>query len=301
MNMTSFQQLCDLMRKKSAAYSSLWLKSREEFGEEWEKEISINISKVFGETNNQRWEEAVKGYLAFCIDALRAMNFFEKHGRYRATSYADCVKLCYHSPDYMKLRYLPGQYLSHYIWPHHHKMLQHFIKELLPSVEEDVSLFFEVGVGCGMYSQKTLEVLSEARGIGFDISDYALEFTYRVVEAHGFADRYEICNQDIVKKTPVKKADLVICQEVLEHLEDPESFIKGLYKATRSGGWGYITAAVNAAHTDHIYLYRSPGEVRKQIEAAGWKIFDVQVEENYPEKPKEFRPTIAGFLARKEP
>ena len=300
MNMTAFQQLYELMRKKSAIHSSLWLKSREEFGEEWEREISINISRVFGETNNLQWEEAVSGYAAFCIDALKAQIFFEKNGRYKAASYADCLELCYHNPDYMKLRYLPGQYLSHYIWPHHQRMLRHYIKELIPEIRDEISLFFEVGVGCGMYSQKTLEGIPETLGIGFDISNYALEFTYRVAEAHGLSDRYEVRNQDIVEKIPEKKADFVISQEVIEHLENPESFISGLYKATRSGGWGYISAAVNAAHTDHIYLYRSPDSVKKQIEASGWKILDVQIEENYPEKPKEFRPTIAGFFVRKD-
>jgi SAM-dependent methyltransferase len=288
------------MCKKSVIHAPLWLKSREEFGEEWEREISTNIARVFGETNNPRWEEAVSGYIAFCIDALKAQTFFEKNGRYKAASYADCVKLCYHSPDYMKLRYLPGQYLSHYIWPHHQRMLQHYFKELLPRIKEEVSLFFEVGVGCGMYSQKTLEGMSKSRGIGFDISDYALEFTSRVVEAHGLADRYEVRNQNIVQNKPEDRADFVISQEVLEHLEDPETFIYALYEITRSGGWGYITAAVNAAHTDHIYLYRSPNDVKKQIEASGWKILDVQIEANYPDKPKEIRPTIAGFFVKKE-
>ena len=199
----------------------------------------------------------------------------------------------------MKLRYLPGQYLSHYIWPHHQRMLQHYFKELVPQISDEVSLFYEVGVGCGMYSQKTLEALPSARGIGFDISDYALEFTYRVVQSHGMANRYEVRNQDIIEDAPDRKADLIISQEVLEHLEDPETFISALYDVTRNGGWGYITAAINAAHTDHIYLYRSPNEVQEQVEMAGWKVLDVQTAENYPEKPREFRPTIAGFFCKK--
>lgn len=299
MSTSVFQQLCELMRNKCAIYFPLWSKSREDFGEEWEREISIYISKAFGETYNPLWEEAVKGYAAFCTDALKAQAYFERHGQYKASSYADCVKLCYHSPDYMKLRYLPGQYLSHYIWPHHQRMLRHYVKELIPMINGEVSLFYEVGVGCGMYSQKTLEGIPRVRGIGIDISDYALEFTYRIIKAHGFGDRYEIRNQDITKQIPEEKADFVISQEVLEHLEDPMTFIDSLYKVVRPGGWGYITAAINAGHADHIYLYHSPDDVKRQIEKSGWKVCVVQIEESYPEKPKELRPTIAGFLARK--
>jgi 2-polyprenyl-3-methyl-5-hydroxy-6-metoxy-1,4-benzoquinol methylase len=287
------------MQAKYPAYSSLWLKSLEEFGEDWEKEISINITKVFGETFNHKWEEAVRGYAEFCTEALRAQVFFEKHGHYKASSYLECVEQCYHNADYMKVRYLPGQYLSHYIWPHHQRMLHHYVNDLLPLIEKEVSLFYEVGVGCGLYSQKTLEKIPNVKGIGIDISDYALEFTHEVVKLHGMADRYKVMNSNIIDSPLTEKADFVISQEVLEHLENPEAFIAGLFEATRYGGWGYITAAINAAHTDHIYLYRSTEEVQKQIESVGWRTMDMQVEENYPNRPKEFRPTIVGFFVKK--
>ena len=97
----------------------------------------------------------------------------------------------------------------------------------------------------------------------------------------------------------IRKADFVICQEVLEHLEEPDQMVNRLFDSVKSGGQGYITAAINAGHTDHIYLYRKPEEVEAQIAAAGWEVVDVQIESNYKEKPIEFRPTIAGYLTRK--
>ncbi|MCB0344572.1 MAG: methyltransferase domain-containing protein, partial [Bdellovibrionales bacterium] len=105
--------------------------------------------------------------------------------------------------------------------------------------------------------------------------------------------------ENIIESPIEEKADFVISQEVLEHLEDPQTFICGLYEAVRPGGWGYITAAINAGHTDHIYLYRSPKEVEAQIEQAGWKICSRQVEYAYEERPVEKRPTVAGYLTKK--
>lgn len=299
MNSSAFHKLFRILQKRYPNYASLWGKSLEEFGKEWEKEISDNIERVFGVNPNPSWDEAVDGYAEFCTEALRAQVFFEKNGRYQASNYQDVLKACYHSADYMEKRYLPGQYLSHSIWPHHQRMLRHFVGELIPKISSDVSMFYEVGVGCGMYSQLTLKYLKQVRGVGYDISDYALDFTMRIIKAHNLQNRYKTLNQDIISRPILQKCDFVISQEVLEHLENPQEFIHGLYSAVRPGGWSYITAAINAAHTDHIYLYRSADEVRKQIENAGWSVVDAQIECNYPEKPIEKRPTIAGFLSRR--
>ncbi|MFH0909111.1 MAG: class I SAM-dependent methyltransferase [bacterium] len=297
--LSAFGKMKNVLAQKYASFATLWSKSREEFGPEWEREFSANISAVFGPEPSDRWDEAVNGYAEFCVEALRAHIYFEKHGEYQNKDYKQVLESCYRSSDYMERRYLPGQYLSHYVWPHHQRMLARFTKEWLPVLSPDLKLFYEVGVGCGMYSQRVTQLLPSIRGVGFDISDYALRFTQRVVEAHGAGDRYAVRNQDIISKPIAEKADLVICQEVLEHLEDPARFICGLFDAVRPGGWGYITAAVNAGHTDHIYLYRSSDEVRRQVEAAGWRIIQSQVEVNYPEKQENKRPTIAGYLARR--
>ncbi len=297
---TVFKQLRKLMEARSPQFAGLWTKSALEFGGRWEEEISRNITRVFGEEASEKWNEAVDGYAEFCVDALRAQVYYEKHGTYQNKDYDKVLEECYHSSDYMERRYLPGQYLSHYIWPHHQRMLRHYLTQLLPKFAADVKLFYEVGVGCGMYSQKTLELLSQVRGKGFDISDYSLNFTMRAIQAHGYGSRYSVHNQNIITEPISELADLVISQEVLEHLSDPQSFVDGLYRATRAGGWGYITAAVNASHTDHIYHYRSPKEVQAQLEKSGWRVLDIQIEEQYPEKPEHLRPTIAGYLVRKD-
>ena len=296
--MNAFRRLRDRLVERYPNYAGLWFSSPETFGPSWEAEISSNIERVFGREGGEAWDEAVDGYAEFCTEALRAQVHFERTGRYKASSYADTLRDCYRSADYMERRYLPGQYLSHYIWPHHFRMLKRFLTRDVPRMN-GVSRFYEVGVGCGMYSQKTLEALPAARGVGIDISPYALRFTKRVVDAAGWGDRYAVDERDIFAEPAPAPTDLVICQEVLEHLEDPARFVARLRDLVRPGGWGYITAAINAAHTDHIYLYRSPDEVRGQIEAAGWTVEDAQIESAHPEKPPQFRPTIAGYLTRR--
>lgn len=297
--MTSvYQGLYAVLCENYPTFSNAWESARDTNGDVWEREFSERAGRLFGFTSNNLWQDAIAGYAEFCTDALRAQVFFERFGRYPATDYLEVTKSCYLDEDYMNRRYLPGQYLSHYIWPHHYKMMKRFSEVLLNAINEPINLFCEVGVGCGMYSLQTLLKRQESKGLGFDISPHSISFTQRVINAHALNTRYDAHIDDAFSRRDEFSADLVISQEVLEHLPNPDEFIEQLRGIVRPRGWGYITAAINAAHTDHIYLYRSPEEVARQLTRAGWEIMDQQIESNYPEKRVEVRPTIAGFLVR---
>jgi hypothetical protein len=296
-DVNTFEQMKSRIRQKYPNFAALWATAERDGGPAWVRELSAHTDRVFGGNDERGIWEAVDGYAEFCTEAIRAQIFFEKHGRYQASNYAEVLRDCYHSEDYMARRYLPGQFLSHFIWPHHGRMLRGYLERFLPAAG-NIKLFYEVGVGCGMYSLKTLQERPGSVGVGFDISQYALDFTKRVIDVHGIGDRYSIENRDIIASPPEQRADFIISQEVLEHLEDPPTFIRALRNMVRSGAHGYITAAINAGHTDHIYLYRSAEEVARQLKDGGWTVLDQQVEFNYPDKPVEKRPTVAGFLVQ---
>lgn len=289
---TAFARLNALVRTKYPNYADAWTRAREEFGEDWEREFSDAILRLFG-GDEAAWQEAVDGYATFCTDALRSQIFFERNGRYKASSYAEVAAACYHNPDFMFRAYLPGMLLSHFVWPHHHRMLCWF-REQMGTI--DVGTFSEVGTGCGMYSADALRIFPQARGTGYDISPHALEFTARIIGAFGRGDRYETRVQDIIAMPPAP-SDLVICQEVLEHLEDPAGFCRALFAMTKPGGHAYITAAINAGHVDHIFLYRSVDEVLAHIRAAGFEVVASKGEIAYGGKPLELTPCLGGALA----
>jgi SAM-dependent methyltransferase len=283
------------MKTRYSSYASVWEGSRAEFGSEWEDEFNTSIEALFG-INSNAWNEAIDGYAEFCTDALRSQIYFERKGKYKASSYAEVAEACYHNAGFMLNCYLPGMFLSHYIWPHHHRMLRYFrdLKHHLQSVRT----FSEVGTGCGMYSKEALELIPMVKGTGYDISSHSLSFTERVVGAFGLGDRYRIEVRDIVANTPAPE-DLVICQEVLEHLENPAEFICSLFEMTKPDGLAYITAAINASHVDHIYLYRSPDEVSNHLTEAGFEIIDARAEYAYVGKPIEITPCHGAFLCRR--
>jgi hypothetical protein len=264
--------VCELVEETYPILAPVWRAARDRFGDRWLAEFITNLETLYGPVNaglGGRLADALDGYAEFANDSLRNRAFYEKHGHYKASSYAECLDAYYHNADHMTRCYLPGMYLSHLLWPQHYNMLCGFRDNVLRRVGEP-SVFFEVGVGCGMYSKTLLERLPRVRGVGFDIR-------------HGY---HEHC-------------DFLVCQEVLEHLEKPEEFCGWLYDLTRPGGTAYITAALNAAHSDHIFHFHDPMELEAMVRAVGFQPLSLQEEFATGSKPRRLTPSLAGYFVER--
>jgi len=295
-----FDQLANLAQEKTRFFSDIWNRSKEEFGNPWLEEIVDNVTRLFGSEEDGQWEAALTGYAEFALDAMRNQKFFETNERYRWSTLEEIQEKYYESETHMMDNYLPGMYLSHYLWPHHFKLLNYFRSQILPRLSPSPEIFYDVGIGTGLYSREVLRTFPDVRGKGFDISEYSVQFTSNLLTAYGVRDRYDFVLSNIfTADLPWETADFVVSQEVLEHLEDPEEFSRILYRLTKPGGSAYITAAVNAAHSDHIYLFRSPEEVQSMLVDAGWKIVDSRVEYAYSGSPTSITPCVVGFVCER--
>lgn len=266
------------------------------FGPPWARAFEDALQKMFPDP--QSLEAAVRGYAAFAFTSLRLQARFEKTGEYENKSYAEALDQVYYNDGYMHTEYLPGLFLSHYLWPHHYRQIQFFESAFLSEIAAaEVEDFVEVGVGTGLYSRLALQALPRIRGLGVDISPSSKQFAEKHMEAFGLADRYEVRLQDLFERTDSAWAASIICVEVLEHLEDPILFLKALKRALRPGGRAFVTAAINAAHTDHIYLYRTPAEVERQLLDAGFEVEQYFAGYAYkPLRPDLPVPVAAAFI-----
>jgi len=299
-DLQKYDYICELVEKTYPILAPVWQAARARFGAAWLREFIENIEAVYGTVDvgiEGRLGDALDGYAEFVNDSLRNQSFYEKHRRYKASSYAECVDAYYHNADHMIRCYLPGMYLSHLLWPQHYNMLCGFRENMLRRLERP-KLFFEVGVGCGMYSKVLLEYFPEIRGIGFDISPYALKFTKDLVGLFGHESRYAIEQRDI-RHGYQEQCDFLVCQEVLEHLENPEEFCRWLFDMIKPGGRAYITAALNAAHSDHIFHFRDPLQLEAMLRAAGFQPMSLQEEFAAGFKPREITPSLAGYLVER--
>ena len=267
----NIQKLAALMEKSARFARTSIDRAALEFGPTWSAELDIMLGNLY--VSEDAMSAAVKGYGSFVIDSMRRQKRFEVERFYPAKTYAEAAAEVYLNDDYMARQYLPGLLLSHYLWIHHFQQIKYFKNFFLESlVASHVSNFAEVGVGTGIYSRLALESLSGVQGVGFDISPLSLQFTQQHVNAYGFGDRYSVLLQNILTAPPERKFQAVICVEVLEHLEDPVELLRGLKAMLAPGGKLFVTAALNAAHADHIYLYREPAEVMAQVTEVGLHI-----------------------------
>ena len=242
-----------------------------EFGPAWDADLASLLTQFYSDDNEL--QSAVKGYSAFVMDSMRRQKRFERELSYPAKTYAEAAAEVYYNDDYMRRQYLPGLLLSHYLWRHHYQQIEYFKTFYLSWLQRHgVGEFAEVGVGTGIYSRIALQGLPEVHGMGFDISPLSLEFSAAHVASFGFADRYSTLKHNVLEESYGRTFRAVICVEVLEHLEDPVAMLRGLKALCAPNGKLFVTAALNAAHDDHIYLYSNPQEVLNQVEAAGLQL-----------------------------
>jgi len=266
------------------------------FGDAWAAEFEQVVSALFPDA--EAITAAAKGYATFAMQSMRLQAAFEKERQYKIKTHEQASSEVYFNEKHMMQEYLPGLLLSHFLWPHHYRQLQFFESAFVQAMRvANASTFLEVGIGTGLYSSLLLRRLPEIKGVGLDISPSSKKFTEAQMDALGVANRYHVELRDVTA-TPIEpKADWLVCVEVLEHLDDPVAFLRGLRRNMAPGARAFVTAALNAAHADHIYLYRNANEVLSQLIEAGFTLQQSFVGAAYkPSAPSVPVPEAAAFI-----
>lgn len=245
-------------------------RTRASLGERWASDFDETVERMLPADADV--DAAVDAYARFALEALRLQARFDQEGAYVHRTYADVEAAVYANAAYMEGQYLPGLLLSHFLWPHHYRQLRYFEDAFAREAStRGPATAYEIGIGTGIYTRTLLQRAPEVVGVGFDISPTSATFADRHVRAFGLDGRFRVELRDVIADPP-PAADLIVCVEVLEHLEDPVAFLHGIRTILAANGRAFIATAMNAANADHIYLYRSPAEVIAQLLATGFDI-----------------------------
>lgn len=289
-------QMAETMRANHRFAAEIFNRGYALFGESWATEFEQVVSALFPTAENIA--AAVKGYATFSMQSMRLQTAFEKDRQYKVKTHEQAASEVYFNEQHMMQEYLPGLLLSHFLWPHHYRQLQFFDNAFVQSMRVvGGGAFLEVGIGTGLYSGWLLRKLPNVQGIGLDISPSSKMFTEAQMTALGVANRYHVELRDVTSAPMEQKTDWLVCVEVLEHLENPVAFLRGLRRNMAPGAHAFITAALNAAHADHIYLYRKSDEVLAHLIEAGFTLEQSFVGDAYkPTSPGVPVPEAAAFI-----
>ncbi len=293
-------RLEDVIARRFPYFKETISRQYNEFGEEWQRFFEQTMETLFGD-DPACFDKAVEGYGRFSLEQMKLQVKFDKTREYDAKSYDAAAQEVYQNRNYMFETYLPANLLSHFLWRHHYKQHIFFANEFVPLIRQHGGkLFYDVGVGTGFYSKEMLGVSPDMRGVGFDMSAFSLEYALNTVKAFDYGDSYSGQLRDIITDKVEHPASFIVNIEVLEHLEDPQTFLNALNNMLEVGGYGLISAALTAPNADHIYLYNEPREVVDQLTKAGFTVLKQIEDPAYiPRRPTDSVPHNAAFLVSK--
>lgn len=256
-------------------------------------------------------EYIVQSYNMIVKDSMAHIVYFMKNKKYMYSSFDEVNKMLYNNPEKSKM-YAIGSSITHYLWLNHIQLNRFYnkkIQEYIRLAQEEYNMpessmvYLEAGIGGGEYFVETIKQTNFKIYNGVDISTQAVKESKDFLDYNNISDsKYNIQCIDFFQYDFQKAADLFVCSEVLEHIEQPDLFLKKIYDVTKESSFIYITTAINAPSTGHIYLFRNMDEVKELVHNAGFKIKDYVLVSNSQNKTgtlRESEPLLTAMVLSK--
>ncbi|MDH3362728.1 MAG: class I SAM-dependent methyltransferase [Gammaproteobacteria bacterium] len=217
-------------------------------------------------------------YLAECYDlivkdTLREQLYFQRHGRYRYSTFGEVAKSVYFDDEYMR-KYMHGLAITAYLWPNHRELHRYFARTI-PATQR--GKYLEIGPGHGMYMMTAMRESKYDQFDGIDLSPTSVAMTRTLLGngVFGSFQNYRIFEQDFLDGDFVPDSyAAVVMGEVLEHVEEPAIFLDRIRQVATSDAYIFITTPINAPAIDHIYLFDSFHSIESLVSDAELRIVD---------------------------
>jgi SAM-dependent methyltransferase len=220
----------------------------------------------------------IEGFNTFAHDFHERQGDFLRSGSYRARDYEEVRRDVYANATFMRTVYYPALLFSYLGAPNYRHLLRHLDATLSLWRDEGVTRLLEVASGHAFLLLFALHRLPEAIGVGTDIAPAAGHFAEALRGVTGWASqRFRMLVTDVLDGGCPHpelgvKFDAAICCELLEHVPEPERFLRAIHSRLRDGGRLFLSAAVRMESVDHLTLFESTGQVAKLLADAGFSI-----------------------------
>lgn len=238
------------------------------------------------------------GYALFTLEVNRAQLAYEKRGCYEFSTFAEADARTYQKSAYMR-DYYGGVFAILFCWSHYVELMEFFLTRFVDRLSS--GKLVEIAPGHGAWGILAITNRDGLTLDGWDISPTSLELAPQMAAGAGVGDR---CTYHLGDATKIEHTeglyDAAVCSFMLEHLEKPGEFLANFAPSLRPGALAFVTIALTAAQTDHIYEFKNESEGILLAEAAGFELLECRVA-----RPKRllpgarFVPRVQAMILRK--
>jgi 2-polyprenyl-3-methyl-5-hydroxy-6-metoxy-1,4-benzoquinol methylase len=167
--------------------------------------------------------------------------------------------------------YMYGLAITSFLWPNHLALFR-FFRDTLP--RDRKGAYLEIGPGHGYFLLTAMERSAYTSFKGVDISETSIAQTRALLEHFGGGKKsFElVCMDFLACDLPEQGFDAIVMGEVLEHVEEPERFLRQIARLAKKDAHIFVTTCINAPAVDHIYLFRTQEQIEQLFADCGLKI-----------------------------
>ncbi len=217
----------------------------------------------------------LEAFIQISHEFILLQSRFLKSKRYSSTNFSSVNHKIYQNEDYMKSIYLDGLLLTYVLWLNHKKVYDYFLEFLNAQNLKSIHSCVEFGVGHGLMTYSLLKRFPNINYTGIDISTASLKFAQQRISAIFPNSILSFSRADATSKNLIKslnKIDLIMCCEILEHVEDPNQILRNIQQMLSGAGLCFVTTVINLEAIDHIFLFESIEHLESYFHKNGFKI-----------------------------
>jgi 2-polyprenyl-3-methyl-5-hydroxy-6-metoxy-1,4-benzoquinol methylase len=222
-------------------------------------------------------ESSIESFTKLCYEFMILQSRFLRNRTYNSSSFEEVNQKVYQNSIYMETDYLNGLLFTYALWLNHKKIYDYFLNFIDRLEKKRLRSCLEIGVGHGLMTYSLINKFPQMRYSGIDISMSSIKIAGERMRAIYPETKLNFQIMDATAEMNYAagyKFDLILCCEVLEHVENPNLVLNNIYEKLGDSGVSFVTTVINLEAIDHIYLFHDVDNLESFFENNNLEVLD---------------------------